>query len=125
MQRKTRKCLLTLLLLSLILLFVPIGKPAKTVQASSKKTRLYKKRAKKVKKNLPKKVRKLLRKGYDSPTCKVQSAKRKGKYLTCRLAGGIGWGAYEITVVVNLKNGKARITDNMVSIPDTFKVSLK
>lgn len=125
MNNRKKKLLFCLLVFSLVLLFVPAKLPSGGVQASSRASRIYKKRAKKVKKRLPRKVKKLLKKGYYRPSCRIEASRRKGKYLICRLSGAIGDGAYVIRVKTNLKTGRCRITDNMVDIPDTFKVSVK
>ncbi len=125
MNNRKKKLLLCLFLFALVLLFVPTGTKGGTVQASSRTTRIYKKRAKVVKKKLPKKVKKLLKKGYYRPSCHLDSSRRKGKYLISNLSGSIGDGAYMIRVKTNLKNGKCHVIENMVSIPDYFKVSIK
>ena len=112
--------------LAVLMLALPLSAGVRTVHAASARaTAIYKRRAKKVKKNLPKKVRQLLKRGYSRPTCKVISAKRKNATLVCKLQAAIGDGAYIIKVKVNLKNGVARIIENMVSIPTKFKVSMK
>ena len=125
MKRKIKRFAFCFLLLALALTFLPSAHTTVKVQASAKSEKMYKARAKRAKKRLPKKVKKLLSPGYDSPTCEIQSSKRKGKYLYCDLAGSIGWGAYEIKVKVNLKTGKCHVTENMVSIPDYFKIKVK
>ncbi len=125
MNPKKKRLLFTMLLFAFMLFCLPAGKTGLKVQAASKRSSLYKKRAKKVKKNLPIKVKKLLKKGYAYPGCKLRYSIRRGHLMLCRLSGSIGEGAYEIQVLVNLKNGRCQILDNMVSIPDTFKVSLK
>ncbi len=125
MNHKKKRLLFAMFLFAFMLLCLPAEKTGLKVQVTAKSRISYKKRAKKVKKNLPIKVKKLLKKGYANPTCKVRYAKRKGKRMILLLSGTIGEGAYEIHVLVNLKTRRCQILDNMVSIPDTFKVSLK
>ena len=45
--------------------------------------------------------------------------------MTCDLSGSIGEGAYMMSARVNLKTGKVKIIDNMVSIKSSFKISVK
>ena len=125
MNNRKWRVLFVMLFMALGLLAAPAGRTSLKVQAASGRSRVYRKRARKVKKNLPKKVKKLLKKSYYKPSCRVAAARRKGAYMTCQLSGSIGGGAYVIKVIVNLKNGRVMVTENMVDIPNRFKVSLR
>ncbi len=124
-----KKTLVYFMLFFLVFMLVPATTGNVKVQAASKAkvAKVYKARARRAKKNLPKKVRQLLSPGYAYPTAKVASSKLKLKQraLICRVAGSIGEGAYEIKVKVNLKNGRCHIVENMVSIPDYFTIKVK
>ena len=123
-MKTTKKTAVRIILLLMLILVAPAG-GMRQVQAASKMTATYVKRASRVRKRLPVKVRNLLKKGYARPSCVLYRSKRKGRNLTCWLSGGIGEGAYEIRVRVNLRTGRATVLDDMVSIPDHFKVSMK
>ncbi len=123
MKRLSKKIILAVMVLAFLIM--PVGHTAKTVYAASTTTKTYRKRAKIVKKYLPKKVVKMIKKRYYHPSCRVISAKRKGKMLTCELQGTIGEGAFIERVKVNLKNGKVTVINDMISLPRTFKVKYK
>ena len=123
MSFKTKKSKRIVLLIT-ILVMVFTGYTGSVISAhaaSAKTTAMYNKRAKIAKKNLKKKVLKMLKKGYAS----LYNVKRKGKIMTCDLSGSIGEGAYMMSARVNLKTGKVKINDNMVSIKSSFKISVK
>lgn len=123
---KSAKKYLVMVIIALMF-FSPVADTIGTSQtAQAMSTKTLKKRAKKAKKTLPKKVLNFLKKGYYKPSCGIGSAKRKGKYLTCKVGGGIGEGAYELKVKVNLKTGKVKVIgEPEVDIPTTFKIAVK
>lgn len=123
MKRLSKMIILAMMVFAMLIM--PAGHLAKPVYAASAATKMYRKRAKIVKKYLPKKVVKLIKKRYSNPSCRVISSQRKGKTLTCELQGSIGEGAYMETVKINLKNGKVTVIQDMVDLPKTFKVKYK
>ena len=120
-----KKVLFYIMIFALVLFFVPTGPGATKVQAATKASKVYKARAKRVRKRLPKKVRNYMTPGYANPTAKVVSYKIKKHFMICRVAGSMGDGAYEERIKVNLKTGKCHVLEDMVSLPEYFKIKVK
>ena len=118
MTMKHKKKLLIGFIFFALMLALPGGVTVQRTQAAVN----YTARASKAKKLLPKKIVKLLRKGYYKPSARIISSKKSGKKLTCHVQGAIGDGAYMLTARVNLKSGKVTITDSMVYIKSSFRL---
>ncbi len=120
-----KKVLFYIMILALVLFFVPTGPGGVKVQAATKASKVYKARAKKARKNLCTKVKKFMTPGYANPSAKVISYKIKKHFMICRVAGSMGDGAYEERIKVNLKTGKCHVLEDMVSLPEYFKIKVK
>ena len=95
-----------IVVLVLSMMFTSVVSSTVTVSA---KTINYRKRTKKAKKNLCKKVRKMLKADFYKPSCKVRKSRREGKFLFCSLMCSIGGGACDFLVRVDLDTGLATI----------------
>ena len=129
---KKKKLFISMLLLLLVLLFTPVGSASFKVQAATKNQkrleRIYKRRARIVKKRLPKKIRRLTEKGlgYKVGKCSIMSSTRKGHILYARYGGGLGYdGGYMVKVRVNLKNGKGKVLEADFEGHPRFRISIK